>query len=251
MAFGCVLSVSAHGRERGLLGLAAPRRRTAAWAAWLSLLIVLLAALRPAFADPIKANVVAGTSGGYARLIFSMSDFNDVSVRQTGNVLIISFKTPVDISVDRLAAQTGGYIGAARRDPDGMAVRLALARKVTVNAMAVGQQYYVDLLPDTWQGLPPGLPKEVVDDLTRRARDAEKSLERAHRLMTLEKIPPVRVHVATQPTFTRYVFEIPKQISVSSHRAANGLTLSFDAPVNFDLGDVLTALPPTIGTVKT
>ena len=223
--------------------------------ALLFFLILLLAALpsasRAAFADPIKASVVAGTNGGYARLIFSMSDFNDVSVRQTGNVLIISFKTPVDISVDRLAAQMSGYIGAARRDPDGMAVRLALARKVTVNAMAVGQQYYVDLLPDTWQGLPPGLPQDVVDDLTRRARDAEMALERAHRLALLGKIPPVRVHVATQPTFTRYVFAIPNQISVSSRRTTKELTLTFDAPVNFDLGDVLTALPATIGAVKT
>jgi tetratricopeptide (TPR) repeat protein len=255
MACGCVESVSAQGRERGRRGPAAPPRRTAFSAGGLlAFLIVLLAALpgtpRPACADPIKANVVAGTSGGYARLIFSMSDFNDVSVRQTGNVLIISFKTPVDISVDRLAAQASGYIGAARRDPDGMAVRLALARKVSVNAMAVGQQYYVDLLPDTWQGLPPGLPQDVVDDLTRRARDAEVALERAHRLASLGKVPPVRVHVATQPTFTRYVFDIPKQISVSAHRATNGLTLTFDAPVNFDLSDVLTALPATVGAVK-
>jgi hypothetical protein len=256
MACGCVESVSAHWRERGHPGPAAPRRRTAAapgvlLSSLILLFAVLLSALRPALADPIKANVVVGTSGGFARLIFSMSDYNDVSVRQAGNVLIISFKTPVDISVDRLAAQASGYIGAARRDPDGLAVRLALARKVTVSAMAVGQQYYVDLLPDTWQGLPPGLPQDVVDDLTRRARDAEETLERAHRLMTLEKIPPVRVHVATEPTFTRYVFDIPKQISVSSNRAANGLTLTFDAPVKFDLGDVLTALPPTVGAVKT
>ena len=198
----------------------------------------------------MKANVVAGTTGGYARLIFSMSDFNDVSVRQTGNVLIINFKAPIDINVDRLSSQASGYIAAARRDPDGMAVRLALARKVSVNAMAVGQQYYVDLLPDTWQGLPPGLPQEVVDDLTRRARDAEKALEQAHRLVALENIPPVRVRVATQPTFTRYLFGIPKQISVSAHRGAKDLTLTFDAPEKFDLGDVLTALPPTIGAVN-
>lgn len=256
MACGCVLSVSAHGRERGHAGPTAPRWRAVLSAgALLSFLIVLLIAAlsapRPALADPIKANVVAGTSGGYARLIFSMSDFNDVSVRQTGNVLIIGFKTPIDVNVGRLPAQASGYIAAARRDPDGMAVRLALARKVTVNAMAVGQQYYVDLLPDTWQGLPPGLPQEVVDDLTRRARDAEMQLQRAHRLIALEKIPSVRVHVATQPTFTRYVFDLPKQISVSSHRAAKGLTLTFDAPVKIDLGDVLTALPPSVGAVKT
>ena len=146
---------------------------------FLILLLVAVPGARPVLADPIKADVVAGTTGGYARLIFSMSDFNDVSVRQTGNVLIISFKTPIDVNVDRLSSQAAGYIAAARRDPDGMAVRLALARKVTVNAMAVGQQYFVDLLPDTWQGLPPGLPQDVVDDLTKRARDAERALERA------------------------------------------------------------------------
>ena len=256
MACGCVLSVSAHGREHGHAGPAAPRRRAVLSAATLlSFAIALFAAVliapRPALAAPIQANVVAGTSGGYARLIFSMSDFNDVSVRQTGNVLIIGFKNPIEINVGRLSAQASGYVAAARRDPDGMAVRLALARKVTVNTMAVGQQYFVDLLPDTWKGLPPGLPQEVVDNLTRRAREAEEKLERAHRLIALEKIPPVRVHVATQPTFTRYVFDIPKQISVSSRRAAKALTLTFDAPVKIDLGDVLTALPPSVGAVKT
>ncbi len=255
MACGCVESVSAHCSERGHAGPAARRRRAAAalgaLPAFLALLLaVLVSAARPALADPIKANVVAGTNGGYARLIFSMSDFNDISVRQTGNVLIISFKAPIDINVDRLSSQASGYIAAARRDPDGMAVRIALARKVSVNAMTAGQQYYVDLLPDTWHGLPPGLPQDVIDNLTRRARDAEKALERAHRLVALENIPPVRVHVATEPTFTRYVFGIPKQISVSSRRAANGLTLTFDAPVKFDLGDVLTALPPTVAAVN-
>ena len=49
-----------------------------------------------------------------------------------------------------------GYVSAARRDPDGKGIRIALARKVTMNSMAAGERLFVDLLPDTWTGLAPG-----------------------------------------------------------------------------------------------
>src|SRR5208282_288806 len=93
----------------------------------LVLFTIAIAVPRSTMADPIKAGVAASVSGGYARLVFSMSEYDEASVRQAGNVLIISFKQPLDVSVDRLAVQAPGYIGAARRDPDGKAVRLALA----------------------------------------------------------------------------------------------------------------------------
>jgi len=46
------------------------------------------------------------------------------TARQAGNVLIISFKQPLDVAVNRVAEQAPDYIGAARRDPDGTAVQL-------------------------------------------------------------------------------------------------------------------------------
>ena len=51
------------------------------------------------------------------------------------------------------------YIGAARRDPDGRALRFALARKVKFNSMVAGERLFVDLLPEAWTGEPPGLPR--------------------------------------------------------------------------------------------
>jgi len=207
-------------------------------------------ALRPALADPIKADLTASAAGGYARLVFSMSDYDPASVRQSDNVLIISFREPVDVSVEQLAAQVPDYIGGARRDPDGMAVRFALKRTVTVNAMTAAEKYFVDLLPDTWRGLPPGLPQDVVEALARRARDAEQLAERERRLVALQKFPPVRMHVATQPTFTRYVFDVPEQIKVAAKRADKALTLTFDAPLKFDLGDAVAALPATVSAIE-
>jgi hypothetical protein len=206
--------------------------------------------LRPAIADPIKTDVTASDAGGYARLVFSMREYDPASIRQSDNVLIITFREPVDVSVEQLATQVPDYIGGARRDPDGMAVRFALKRAVTVNAMTAGEKYFVDLLPDTWRGLPPGLPQDVVEALARRARDAELLAERERKLVTLQKIPPVHMHVATQPTFTRYVLDVPEQVKVAAKRADKALTVTFDAPLKFDLGDAVAALPATVSAIE-
>ena len=212
--------------------------------------LAALCAFRPAFADPIKTDLTASDAGGYARLVFSMGDYDEAHVRQAGNVLIISFRSPVDVSVERLATQVPDYIGGARRDPDGKAVRLALKRAVTVNAMSAGEKYFVDLLPEGWHGLPPGLPQDVVEALARRARDAEKLAERERRLVALEKLPPVHVHVATQPTFTRFVLDVPEQIAVAVERGDQALTLTFEAPLKFELGEVVAALPATVSAIE-
>jgi tetratricopeptide (TPR) repeat protein len=194
----------------------------------------------------MPTTVSVSVTGGYARIIFSAGQYIDASTRVAGNVLIISFKQPVDVTVDRIAQQAYEYVGAARRDPDGMAVRIALAQPVTVNAMSAGEKFFVDLLPDTWKGVPPGLPQEVVDDLARRAREADLILKRERQKAAQKKMAPVRVHVATQPTFTRYVFTISNDISVSADRSKDRLVLNFDSPLTFDLADAKAALPSAI-----
>src|SRR5271168_5230634 len=78
--------------------------------------------------DPVKATLAATVNDGYARLIFDMSEFDDASVRLANNVLIITFVRPIDVSVDRLVSQIPDYVGAARRDPDGKGIRVALAQ---------------------------------------------------------------------------------------------------------------------------
>jgi tetratricopeptide (TPR) repeat protein len=207
---------------------------------------LILALAAPSPAAPPKTILAVTVNDGYARLVFTASEYIDGSARVAGNVLIISFKQPLDVSVDRLAEQAPGYIGAARRDPDGRAVRMALARKMTVNTMAAGEKFFVDLLPDTWNGVPPGLPQDVVNELARRAREAEQLMERERLVTQQKKTAPIRVHVASQPTFTRYVFDVTDQTSVSADRSKNRLVLNFDAPITFDLADAEAALPSAV-----
>ena len=218
----------------------------------IGLLALVAGAVTPAPAqnDPVRASINVDTSGGYARLVFTFSDDVDASVRTAGSVLIVSFAKPVAVAVERLAVQAPDYVGAVRRDPDGKSIRLALARKVTVNSIAAGEKYFVDLLPDDWAGEPPGLPQDVVAELARRAKEAER-LERQARQSAEQKKPQaVSVRVASQPTFTRYVFDIPEQTTVSADRAKERLTLSFDAPIAFDLTDAVAALPPTVAAIN-
>ena len=241
------------GRTTQRLGLRRRLTRCSNTAAALAALILALAApsvAAPSAPAPVKTTLAITTSDGYARLVFTASEYIDGAARQAGNVLIISFKQPLDVSVNRVAQQAPDYIGAARRDPDGKAVRMALEQNVTIHSMAAGEKFFVDLLPTTWSGVPPGLPQDVVDELARRAREAEKLLERQRNAVQAKKLTPIRVHVANQPTFTRYVFAVPSQTAVSADRIKDKLVLNFNAPVTFDLADAQAALPKTVQEIS-
>jgi tetratricopeptide (TPR) repeat protein len=213
--------------------------------------LLIFAALLLLYPSAAGAAVVSGevavsTRDGYARLVFTLSEETDADVRLANGILIIAFKRPVDIPVTRIPDSAASYIGAARRDPDGAAVRIALNRKVTVNTMAAGEKLFVDLLPEGWKGLPPSLPQEVVEELAHRARDAEKRARKQLITQQQRALPPVRVRVGLQPTFSRYTFALPGLIGVSTKRADDQLEFTFDAPIKFDLSDVQAALPPAI-----
>jgi tetratricopeptide (TPR) repeat protein len=194
----------------------------------------------------VKGEVSAAVENGYARLVFLLTEEIDAQVRLANNIVTITFQKPVDIAVDRLAANASGYVAAARRDPDGKAIRLALARKVTMNSMAAGERLFVDLLPEGWAGLPPGLPRDVIEELARRARDAEKRVRQQRLLTKQTTMTPIRVRVVSQPTFTRYVFEMPELVGVSADNSKDKLTLTFNGSYKFDLADAVATLPMSI-----
>jgi tetratricopeptide (TPR) repeat protein len=217
----------------------------------LALIAVLTLVLAPgaARAEPVKADITVDTSKGYARIVFRFSDEIDADVRMANNVLVISFKTPVGVPIDRLPGNAPGYIGAARSDPDRMAVRMALARKVRINSMMAAERLFVDLLPDSWTGEPPALPQEVVEELARRAREAERKQRQQALMERSRQIPLTAVRVAHQPTFSRYVFELSELIAVSTERRADKLTLVFDKMMKFDLAAAKSPLPPMVESI--
>ena len=200
-------------------------------------------------ADAVRGEASLAVSGGFARLVIKLAEDVESEVTTAGSILVIRFKRPVDVPVEKLSDAAPDYVSQARRDPDGGAIRLSLARKVTINTMTAGERVFVDFLPDSWSGQPPGLPQEVVRELSERARAAERALRQQRAINETKKRPPVRVRTSVQPTFVRFVFEMPDGVGVSSVLNDQKLTLSFNAALGFDLADAKVAAPSNISSI--
>jgi hypothetical protein len=200
--------------------------------------------------EPVKGEASFSAAGGYARLVLKLAEDVESEVTTAGSIIVIRFKRPVDIPVDKLPEALPDYVGSARRDPDGSAIRLSLARRATVNTMTAGERIFVDFLPDSWTGPPPSLPQEVIRELSERARVAERTLRAQRAAAESQRKPPVRVRASVQPTFVRFVFEMPDGVNVSSVLNDQKLTLLFNSALAFDLADAKVAAPPNVASIK-
>jgi hypothetical protein len=239
-----VKAISRPGRLRGGL-----RRIRFALATALLFSLAFMARPAPAQFQPVKGELTMSTAGGYGRLVLRLDAELEPEVRVSSGVLIVQFKQPVNVPVDRVTNGATQYFGAARRDPDGKALRFALAQKLRVSTMTAGERLFIDLLPESWKGEPPGLPREIVEDLARRAKEADRLARQKLAFEAQRKVPMLRVRVASQATFTRYIFELPDMTPVSSERAKDRLTLTFASPLLFDLSDAKLSLPAAVEAV--
>ena len=228
-------------------------RRQPRWLAALLLAAGVLLALGGGAraAERVKGDIDVVTDGGYLRLIFRFQHEVPASVSLHFPILVITFKQPVEVAVDRLNVSAPAYISAARSDPDGSAIRIALAQPMKVHSIPAAEQLFVDLLPPSWSGVLPGLPQEVVESLARRAQEAERLLHQQQIVAKEAKPQSIRVRVASQPTFTRYVFDVPDGIEVLPQQRDGKLVLSFDRKINWDLADAIAALPPSLKSIST
>ncbi|MBR0896338.1 tetratricopeptide repeat protein [Bradyrhizobium tropiciagri] len=200
--------------------------------------------------DPVPGEATFSAANGYARLVLKLKEDVESEVTTAGSIIVIRFKRPVDIPVEQVSDAVPDYVGAARRDPDGSAIRLSLARRVTINTMTAGERIFVDFLPDSWTGPPPSLPQEVIRELAERARAAERLLRVQRAADAAKKKPPIRVRALVQPTFVRFVFEVPDGVSVSSVLNEQKLSLSFNSVLSFDLADAKVAAPPNVASIS-
>ncbi|HTO66224.1 MAG TPA: tetratricopeptide repeat protein [Bradyrhizobium sp.] len=204
----------------------------------------------PVRAEPVKGEATFSASGGYARLVLKFADDVTTDVVSAGQILVIRFNRPVDVPVEALGDAVPSYVSSARRDPDGTAIRLSLVRKVRISTMAAGERVFVDMLPDGWSGPPPSLPTEVVRELAERARAAERALRLQKAAAEAQKLPPIRVRALVQPTFVRFVFEMPDGVGASSVLNDQKLIVQFSGMLTFDLADAKVAAPPNVASIE-
>lgn len=196
----------------------------------------------PASAQPV-ADITATARGGYGRIVFTFDTPPEHSSAQlAGSVVVVSFSEPVEVNVRDLPQMLPDYVSVARDDPDGRSLRFALAQPVTLHTMEAGNKVFVDMMPAGWKGLPPGLPDDVVADLTRRAREAESAKARLAAIAQKDLVP-VTVQVGTHPNFTRLVFAFDPSVSPSFSENDGEVRLTFPAPLQFDVAAARATLP--------
>jgi hypothetical protein len=216
-----------------------------------SSILALVAAL--SFATPSRAadaSVAAAEMNGYGRLVFSLNKNVKAQIRASSGVIVLSFDEPVNVDLEKLAAQMPAYVSVARRDPDGRTVRFATTRPLRTNLMEAGEKLFLDLLPENWQGLPPSLPQDIVEQLAKRARDAEEQLRKTQREREKRELRDMTARVGNGPTFTRLIFDIGQTVPVDITRDGDQLTMKFDAALRFDTATIKPQLPASVETIE-
>ena len=175
----------------------------------------------------------------FGRIIFDFRDLPKYDVKSTPGMMIITFDQSLKMQVDNIGLELPSFISGARMDPDRKVLRILTMQKLTFNTIDVGEDLYLDLLPEAWKGPPPGLPNEVIADLSRRARIAEAELRK---VSTTSKVE-VKVEAGATQTLSRLSFFagglLPNRITNSGKK----IELIFEGPFKLDIGKLRSILP--------
>jgi hypothetical protein len=203
-----------------------------------------------AFAQDRMQIHATAEEGGFGRLILEFPDRFDLpayKVNFDNGVLAIVFNGPVSATMPDMYATLPQYLTIGRLDPDGKGVRFGLAGTVSVHSMEAGEKLFVDMLPTTWQGLPPALPPAVVAELTQRAKDAAMLAEQKRRADEAKALnPKATLRVGRNPTFVRVQVVWTAATKAEYKQDGSRAIIKFDWPVPVDLYELKANLPAQI-----
>lgn len=207
----------------------------------------------PAYAE-IDGQLFATAEAGYGRLILSFpgrDSLPEYEVRLENGVLSLEFVDQVSVLLPDVGLTMPDYLSVARVDPDGRGLRFGLRSAFTFNRIEAGEKLFIDLLPTNWQGMPPALPQDVVDELTERARLAAIRAEQDRKAAGVAALDPKpNLRIGRNPTFLRLQFDWSVPTSGSFAQLEDEAMLSFEWPVEIDLHELITDLPAEILSVE-
>lgn len=182
---------------------------------------------------------------GFGRVSLAFDEPTQTRIRVANGVLIVAFGSPVRVDVARIARELPNYVSIARIDPDGRGMRFALTQPYKANLIEAGDKAFIDLLPQSWAGVMPGPPPEVIAELTERLRLAEARAKEAARQPPAP--PPVlTLRSASLPTLERLIFKAPAETRLSSELSDGTLKLVFDKPMDAEAPAIRNALPADV-----
>ncbi|WP_172123576.1 MULTISPECIES: hypothetical protein [unclassified Devosia] len=212
--------------------------------------VLWLATLAIPAAAQEQGQLFATAEEGYARLVLSFPGRDDLprhKLRVENGVLSVEFDEAVQLVLPDVGTTLPQYLSIARLDANGRGLRVGLRSSFNFNRTEAGEKLFIDLLPADWQGMPPALPQEVLDELAERARleAIETEQERkARQAAELGATPSVRV--GRNPTFLRLQFDWNVPTSGQYLPEGEHGLIAFEWPVPVDLRDLLVDLPAEI-----
>ena len=213
----------------------------------------MLAMIAPAYGQE-RGQLFAAEQDGYGRLILSFPSRDELpayNFRIENGVLSIEFAQPVELVLPDVGVTMPNYLTVARIDPDKRGLRIGLRSSFNFNRIEVGEQLYIDLMPQSWQGMPPSLPQEAIDELAERARLAAIRAERERKArMAAELEPRVNVRVGQNATFLRVQFDWTVPTDAQFIKKGNIGAASFEWPVEMDIGALLAGMPEELVSVQ-
>jgi hypothetical protein len=222
---------------------------------WLAGAIGLgLALATPAIAQE-QGQLFATEENGFGRMILSFPSLDELPpyrMRIENGVLSIVFDEPISMVLPDVATTMPGYLSVARLDPDGRGLRLGLKSGFSFNRTEAGEQLFIDLMPPSWQGMPPALPPEIVAKIEERARLAAIAAEQERKArMANELNPQVSVRVGRNATFMRFQFDWSVPTTGEFHQEGALAAANFEWPVPIDMAGLLADLPEEIVSIET
>lgn len=198
--------------------------------------------IAPAFAEVVKAEAEVRQEKGFGRLVLTFKDrtlIPQYSTKQGNGVVVLEFEDEIDVGVDQVATRLAPYVSVVRRDPEGKALRIALARQVRVNTMDAGEKLFVDFLPPKWTGNPPPLPQDVIEALAKRAEAAIKAARDAEMARVGTRVQPkLDFKIGRLPTFTRFSFGWNVPFDTRMTREGERVTLTFNRVAKIDFSQI-------------
>lgn len=197
-----------------------------------------------------KAQFFATQEEGYGRLVVSFPDRETMpayAMRMSNGVLSLEFDESVSLVLPDVASILPDYLSVARLDPAGKGLRIGLKTTLNFNRTEAGTKLFIDLLPPDWQGSPPALPQDVLDEMAEKAkRIALRDDQRRKAEVVAEQNPQATLRIGRNPTFMRLQFDWTIPTGGKFDFSGEQGRIDFEWPVNVDLRDLLTDLPPEI-----
>jgi len=180
-----------------------------------------------AHADDVRAI----TGDGFGRLYFTLDPPAHAQTNLQGGVLTISFDRKIDIPSQAVAQGLGAYASSVREDTDQKTIRIALSQSVRLHTSTSGTALAVDLVPETYSGLPPDLPPPPPKE--------EAAVD-------VSKLAVLPIRAGAYSNYSRLEFDWPRSVPYTVFRGAGHVTVRFNALARPDFTALANVAPPWV-----